>query len=285
MYLEYFCKDLSFPFLIQHGQHEEDMFIHTHADFSELVIVVSGSAIHVVGKESFAIQKGDVFVINRGTSHGYINAEGFQICNIMFRPEDLFQEPFAFNASEGFQALFVVEPYLTKKNQFKSRLTLDVKEFEVVYDIIEQMQKEYDQALVGNQVALRSMFYLLIVKLSRIYTFPDKIKGFQAINIAKSVSFIEQHYSNKLTLKQLAKISYMSERNFSRVFVNAYGMTPFTYITNVRLTNAKRLLQTSNLSISLISEQCGFTENSFFTRCFHKKYGLSPSQYRKAKCE
>lgn len=281
MYLNYFCEDMSFPFFIQHGHHEEEMFVHTHADFSELVIILSGSAIHVVGEESFAIGKGDVFVINQGTSHGYFNAEGFQLCNIMFRPEELFQEAFDLNELEGFQALFVMEPYLTLRNQFKSRLALDMREFDFVYDLIEQMQIEYNQPLAGRKAVLLSQFYLLVVRLSRTYTFPDQINGFQVINIAKSVSFIEKHYCDKMTLKQLAEISYMSERNFSRVFVSAYGMTPFTYIMNVRLVNATRLLRSSILPISMISEQCGFTEHSFFTRCFHKKYGVSPSEYRK----
>ena len=47
-FLNWFTQDETFPFFIQYGTHDEDLCLHTHADFSELVIVLSGTATHVV---------------------------------------------------------------------------------------------------------------------------------------------------------------------------------------------------------------------------------------------
>ena len=65
MWLHYFTNDESFPFFIQYGAHEDTMFMHGHADFSELTIVLDGSADHVVENEHFPVQKGDVFVMGK----------------------------------------------------------------------------------------------------------------------------------------------------------------------------------------------------------------------------
>ena len=83
-FLNWFTQDETFPFFIQYGTHDEDLCLHTHADFSELVIVLSGTATHVVDGEEYPIRKGDVFVISNNTAHGYKHPKNFHICNIMF---------------------------------------------------------------------------------------------------------------------------------------------------------------------------------------------------------
>ena len=55
MYLNAFTQNTNFPFFIQYGHHDDSMFLHTHADFSELTIVLSGTAIHVVNNEKYFI--------------------------------------------------------------------------------------------------------------------------------------------------------------------------------------------------------------------------------------
>ena len=65
MYLHYFTQDASFTFYIQYGYHEEDVEMHLHADFSELVIVINGTAMHHVNNEAFFIKKGGCLCIKR----------------------------------------------------------------------------------------------------------------------------------------------------------------------------------------------------------------------------
>ena len=87
LHLWQFTADGEFPFFIQNGAHEGLMFVHEHEDFHELVIVRNGTAEHLIGEETQLIKTGDVFSVGEGISHGYRNAQGLKICNIMFRPE------------------------------------------------------------------------------------------------------------------------------------------------------------------------------------------------------
>lgn len=56
-YLRWFTSDQQFPFFIQYGGHDQDMELHNHVDFTELVIVLSGHATHVVNTEEFLLKR------------------------------------------------------------------------------------------------------------------------------------------------------------------------------------------------------------------------------------
>lgn len=285
MYLKYFVKDNGFPFFIHYGGHDSNgMFIHNHEDFSELVIVMSGTAMHIVDEETYPISKGDVFVINKNTSHGYIHTDDFKICNIMFRLNDIFNSDNDITKSEGFHALFVIEPNLTKESSYQSRLKLRMKEFDYISNILELMINEFNNNHSGRQTMLISLFMNLLVTLSRNYVLVDfdMKSNISAINIAKSVSFIENHYSEKITIGQLADLSFMSKRHFARVFYDNYKITPISYINNVRMSHSKYLLINTLLPIGEIAWQCGFTDHNFFSRRFKKFTGKTPQAYRKS---
>lgn len=108
--LNWFTTDEQFPFFIQYGGHDVDLDLHNHSDFSELVIVLNGNAMHVVNMEASFIKKGNVFIIDGANAHAYKDPHDFKICNIMYRPEMLKAAGPDLRAFKGFQALFFLEP-------------------------------------------------------------------------------------------------------------------------------------------------------------------------------
>ena len=79
--------------------------------------------------------------------------------------------------------------------------------------------------------------------------------------------------------KLLAETGY-SYAYLCRLFKKAYGISPISYINLLRIERAKLLIEDTDLKISQIARQLGFESNEYFTRLFHKKTGLSPSEYR-----
>lgn len=280
MKLNLFTKDESFPLFIQYGKHDDNLFIHTHKDFSELVIVLSGSAMHIVDNENFYIKKGDVFVISNDTAHGYEEAENFHICNIMYRSENLLSADYDIKKNAGFHALFVLEPYFTKEHNFKSRLTLKPIDFDKIHILTDVMLAEYQTKAEGWQTLLKSSFMTLVVMLSRLYSFGNNSEEVDIINIAKSISYIECHYTEDISIDVLAEISHYSPRHFTRIFSETYNTTPLNYILTLRINHACSLLKESRLPISNIALQCGFSDSNYFSRIFKKKTGLTPKQFR-----
>lgn len=280
MQLSFFTNDEKFPYFIQYGEHDDNMYMHTHADFCELVIVLSGSATHIVGTEHFSIQKGDVFVISDNTEHGYTDANNFCICNIMFRTENFFKYDYDIKKSAGFHALFVLEPYFSKEHSFTSRFRLRLSDFQKVHELTDMMLHEYQTKDEGWQTLFLSGFTELTVHLSRLYSKYQTEKK-EIMNLANAVSYIENHFNEKITIELLASVAHYSARHFNRIFKETYGQTPIEYITSLRIANACKMLKNSDACLSEIALKSGFGDSNYFCRIFKKHTGITPNKFRK----
>lgn len=132
----------------------------------------------------------------------------------------------------------------------------------------------------GYKVKIREILYDIIAKISEEnYTknFFNKI----CYSIRKSVKYIDVNYSDpEISLKVIADQSGITDTHFRRIFKQFYGVTPITYITDLRLKKSKNLLSTTNLSVEEISKRCGFNEYTYFTKLFKKHIGESPKKWR-----
>ena len=92
--------------------------------------------------------------------------------------------------------------------------------------------------------------------------------------------YIRQHYGEDLSLDILADAVCLSPKYLSSLFIreNGYGIN--RYIKNIRMEEAKRLLQTTNMKISAISKKTGYSNLSYFCKSFQEHYGMSPDKFR-----
>lgn len=285
MLLSFFTDDTEFPFHIGYGFHENnDMFMHVHRDFSELVIVLEGKAVHRVGDETFDISKGDVFVVGSEVAHGYTKAENFRICNIMFDPKML--TSYDIRKYPGFHSLFVIEPHFIKTQGYQNKLKLAMKEFSALESLISTAIKEYESEEPGKKTLVLSYFLQMVVELSRQYTNTqdsnnsDKIDG-----IAYAAAHMENHFTEDVCMNDLLLLSHYSQRHFIRLFSEAYGVTPHRYLLQLRIKHACTLLTETSLSMGEISAKCGFNDPNYFARIFKKYVSVSPNSYRNSKAK
>ena len=94
------------------------------------------------------------------------------------------------------------------------------------------------------------------------------------------ISYITDHLSDDLSIETLSSYAHLSTYYFIRVFKKETGLTPHEYITNARISSAKYLLTTTQLSISEISDKLGFSCSSAFCTVFKGKTGSTPNSYR-----
>ena len=100
-------------------------------------------------------------------------------------------------------------------------------------------------------------------------------------SIATAIDFIHQNISQPLTIKAVSRVAALSPNSFSAKFRTETGMPPSTYILKERLQIASNLLAYTNMSIPNICTQIGILDSNYFSRCFKREYGISPSMYRK----
>jgi AraC-like DNA-binding protein len=92
--------------------------------------------------------------------------------------------------------------------------------------------------------------------------------------------YMNKHYADQITLKEMAKISNMTEASFSRFIRKNTGSTFIDSLTDIRLGHACRMLIDTTHSISEISYQCGFSNISNFNRLFKRKKNCTPKEFR-----
>lgn len=96
-------------------------------------------------------------------------------------------------------------------------------------------------------------------------------------------SFIDSHYSHDFKMNELAVKFAVSESTLNHSFKKEIGVSPLQYKIGVMLAEASALLKNSDLNVLQIAESVGFSDPSFFTKTFKKKYGLTPKEYRNNK--
>lgn len=97
------------------------------------------------------------------------------------------------------------------------------------------------------------------------------------------ISYINTNYQKYVSVDNLARISGYSKSRFSHLFVEITGTTPIKYLNNIRLKAGADMLLTTSLDVSDIAYRCGFSDALYFSRSFRKKYGISPTEFRKNK--
>lgn len=104
----------------------------------------------------------------------------------------------------------------------------------------------------------------------------------QKITAIKTVlSYITEHYQEKLYVQDLASQINMNEQYFCRFFKRSIGKTPIDYINDYRLNKVIRLLETRDAPVTEVCLECGFNNMGNFQRLFKRKTGTTPLQYRK----
>ncbi|MBJ9987629.1 helix-turn-helix transcriptional regulator [Paenibacillus sp. S28] len=267
-----------FTFRIQKCPLTHEYFVHSH-DFSELVVILQGSAVHIIEGREYPVTAGQVFLIHSGVSHGYKNVDGIEYINVMFQPEQLLQLS-ELRLLPGFQALFYIEPFYRKEMNFKGMLTLNEAQLQEATKLLDLILTEYELQPQGYRLMIRSYFTALVGLLSRYYQIGSGADDNKALRIGEAVTYIEEHFLQPITLQAMADKAYLSTRQFQRVFTRNYHTTPMDYVIRKRLDYSCTLLRHPNLSISQVALESGFRDQNYYARQFRKVYNCTPSEYR-----
>ncbi|CAI0721200.1 L-rhamnose operon regulatory protein rhaS [Serratia entomophila] len=142
----------------------------------------------------------------------------------------------------------------------------------------------------ANQLALSSASTLLMSHMIQRYTQLQwalpKVRGGLAPAVAKRVKeYIDGHLGQPLLLADLAAQAGLSEFHFARMFKHDTGLAPHQFVMRARLRQAEKLLRHSQLPLTQIALDCGFSSASHFSNRFRAAYGFAPLRMRQGRGE
>jgi AraC-like DNA-binding protein len=100
--------------------------------------------------------------------------------------------------------------------------------------------------------------------------------------VAHALRQIQSHFDEPLKVKDLARQAGLSEYQFEQRIRKIFQITPGQLLQKVRMDNAVRLLRETGKAVAVIAQECGYSDQSAFTRQFRQTTGYSPMEYRRS---
>ena len=159
----------------------------------------------------------------------------------------------------------------------------DAALLEDIGNILEQLiQINCKKPSIHCQIEMRlQLLNILALIVEHNFLITPTIPGNQATMQRELLSYIQEHFSEKISLGELSEQFHLSEKYLSRYFKEHFKLTFSEYTNHLRLTYAKQLLESTKLPVTEVALCAGFSNVSYFIRMFKGQYGSSPLKYRK----
>lgn len=155
--------------------------------------------------------------------------------------------------------------------------------------LFEEIVEEYRDKAYAYPMMINADICKIIGKFARCWQKEGNLPAAPGIHPSYELGFdfiaeyIDKHYFEELTVEKLSSMCGMSHSTFSMNFHRRYGMTCREYINATRINVAENMLLFSNHDVAFIAQEVGYSDCSYFIRCYKKLKGTTPKQARKAR--
>lgn len=178
---------------------------------------------------------------------------------------------------EVFPDIYVI--LLTNYAEFsyaKEAISCGVYEYLVKSDI---RPKELKEILDKVNECVKELEKNKISRLQKESTLSESKDGYSK-TIKKSIDYIHKNYKQHISLQDISNYVFLSHEYFSRLFKEEVGENFSSYLTNYRMKKAESLIKNTDMKISQIAIEVGYTNASYFSRSYKKFKGISPEDDR-----
>lgn len=251
---------------------------HWHEEL-ELGYIREGTSRIITVREEYTVRQGDGFFINSDVMDMKKNAEpGKRVLEVnhIFHPvflgghfKSIFERKYLNPVTHDRR----IEVYIIRKgNPVSDKILANLRR-------LKELQEGENTEFQTRNI-LSETWLLLLEDIHINYKAEKMLKSEQTDRIRSMLSFIHNHYRERITIERIADAAGVSEREAARCFRKNLNQSPIEYLLSYRLNEAKKLLLSSDLPITEICYQCGFSESSYFGKIFRRTYGVTPREYR-----
>lgn len=248
---------------------------HWHEE-AELTLITSGKCIYKIDLVEYEVEEGDILFVPPLFLHSITLGNNKKVSSETY----VFHLKFLGGNSTDICSTRYLAPIMNQEFSMPYVIKPNYPANVSLRKIFNQINTTYDESIIGYELALKSLFLqtiFLLLQYSKKVAVPETEKV--SDKIKNVLDYIELHYSETITVSQLAKLCYFSDYHFMRFFKKHMNMTCVEYINNLRLEKAVELFEKGNSSIMEVSLSVGFHNLSYFHRAFKKKYRMTPLSF------
>lgn len=263
--VEYYYVDMLHP--------RYQMAFHWHNEW-EILRILDGNMQISLDNEHYALKTGDILLIRGGVLHGGV-------------PENCIYECLVFDLYGIFRSMEMVKPYLRPfyRQTLLPNCFYPAADGGPVAEITDKLMAVFSKKASCPELET-------VAGLSRLFAWIQTSGAYEAATLQDNpvsrtdrikpvLEYIEGHYNTPLTLDDLAEVAGMNPKYFCRVFRSLTHHSPMDYLNFFRIEQAAYLLDSTDLPVTEVGSQCGFSESSYFTKVFKKYKGATPVLYRR----
>lgn len=257
--------------------------VHSH-DHAELTYIVQGNVQLKIDNEVFQLSEGEFCLMGREVEHTELFTTGsykalYISISDSFLREALLQNGIADRDRELLYNLFLDQPRMFRMVRFVPNLLSQVAETEsVVLRFIEELNAQK----AGSKYILQGYIVRFLAGLNVGYSvnmLRAEKKEFRQQLAKDIVIYIETHAAT-VTIQELKEIYHYNADYFSRLLQKYIGKSYTEILQDARLHQASQYLTTTDLSISTLARNVGYSNVGYFYKRFEQKYGVKPNEYR-----
>ena len=254
---------------IRFAARARDSELHTHADFHEFMGVLSGRGEHLLETGTLPLDAGDVVLVRPRDRHAIRGSapDGLEFVNVAFPS----------SAWQGFLNLTRTNP-TGSWDAARHPVVFRSRDPEAVAAAFESaLQRFSDEP--DHYDLIR--FWIDLLPLVSPEELPARAHGQQVPDwLARACTAMRSEENLRGGVPRLLELAGVSPAHLSRSMRMAYGMTPTDLVADLRLEQAASLLAATTDPIAEIATRCGFSSQSYFTRCFTAAHHVSPRTFR-----
>lgn len=273
------CVSMALPKPEKSGEFE----VHYH-DYVELLYGIDCSADIWCNGKTYRMESGDLIVINSKKPHTVSSAgDVSKYIVIKFMPQILYA------AEQSVLEFKYIVPFIADNDKYKNKFTAAELEKTLVPDTVTSIAEEWEKRDFGFEIALRANTLKLVLWLIRYWhceVSDNRIKVFEETtdaihSIQKSIEYAQKSFSTA-TSHEAAEKCNLSYSYFSRLFKRVMKKSFTEYVNSIRITEAERLLATTNAPVTEIALDVGFSTTSYFIEAFKKQVHQTPKKFRQS---
>lgn len=254
---------------------------HQHLNF-EIMMVDSGSGTYTTNTGEYSIAEGDVFIFSSNEQHciSAVGNDGLCITNLQFDPQFIQYTGTNFeNTTSIANSRFCLQHNPFFQNRIEANKAIELVQ------LLDFIKKELQAQSNEYVLSVKSYLHLFLVNLVRNFNYIDKSNTRnveQFSHIHQALTFIDEHFTEQITLQELAALTGLTPNYLCSLFKQINGMSLWDYISAKRINRAVQLLtfEGHTMNILDIATQCGYNSTANFNKTFKKVTGMTPSEYR-----
>ncbi len=241
----------------------------------EMILITDGTAQVTIHEKTYPLQRGSLLFISRLEQHQFkIQKEPY--CR------------YVISVSSDLLLSHMKEPrlasiFMQRPEYFSHVIWLDDQQLAQLLPFFIQIADEYAKQPDFYTLQCVSLLFSILIRLYRLHpnAFPLEDSSSLSSAVLNAQLYVSRHFNRKLTLQEIADQCFLSRHTLSLAFKEIVGITFKEYLLLFRITEAKKLLITTDLSIAQIGESVGYVNVNNFLKIFREKEHITPLQYRK----